>query len=177
MIARPVRFAARAAARWTRSSAAETHGLSVPISPMIPGSDAALADPVGCLAHELVGEVVDGAPVDQRLGRVVRAAVPAGAHHDVQPRRACQPGEPHRIASDPGRREVDEAASPGGPEAFELGEDHRLVARQLPVVPARLDVPQGNLGVLVRQRDAELGWVDSPEDRLDVAHRGMLPRR
>ena len=37
VIARPVRRAARAAARWTRSSAGETHGLSVPISPMIPG--------------------------------------------------------------------------------------------------------------------------------------------
>ena len=28
--------AARAAARWTRSSAGDSHGLSVPISPMIP---------------------------------------------------------------------------------------------------------------------------------------------
>ncbi len=37
MIAIPVRTAARAAARWTRSSLALTHGLSVPISPMIPG--------------------------------------------------------------------------------------------------------------------------------------------
>ena len=37
LIERPLRLAARAAARWTRSSAADTHGLSVPISPMIPG--------------------------------------------------------------------------------------------------------------------------------------------
>ena len=37
VMASPVRRAARAAARWTRSSSAETHGLSVPISPMIPG--------------------------------------------------------------------------------------------------------------------------------------------
>ena len=68
VIARPVRFAARAAARWTRSSAADTHGLSVPISPMIPGDHAGLADPVGRLAHELVGQVVDRAPVDPGLG-------------------------------------------------------------------------------------------------------------
>ena len=36
VIARPVRRDARAAARWTRSSAGDSHGLSVPISPMIP---------------------------------------------------------------------------------------------------------------------------------------------
>ena len=35
--AMPVAIAARAAARWTRSSAGLSQGLSVPISPMIPG--------------------------------------------------------------------------------------------------------------------------------------------
>ena len=51
VIARPVRRAARAAARWTRSSGGETHGLSVPISPMIPGRTPRVADPVGRLAR------------------------------------------------------------------------------------------------------------------------------
>ena len=73
VMARPVRRAARAAARWTRSSRAETHGLSVPISPMIPGRTPVVPDPVGRLADELVGQVVDGAPIDQRLRRVVGA--------------------------------------------------------------------------------------------------------
>ncbi len=36
-----------------------------------PGPDAGLPHPVGRLAHELVGEVVDAAPIDQGLGRVV----------------------------------------------------------------------------------------------------------
>ena len=47
VIASPVRRAARATARWTRSSWAESHGLSVPISPMMPGPHAALPHPVG----------------------------------------------------------------------------------------------------------------------------------
>ena len=37
MSASPVSLAARAAARWTRSSRGLTHPRSVPISPMIPG--------------------------------------------------------------------------------------------------------------------------------------------
>ena len=71
VIARPVRRAARAAARWTRSSAGETHGLSVPISPMIPGRTPLSPTPLSISRDQLVGEVVDRAPVDEGLGRVV----------------------------------------------------------------------------------------------------------
>ena len=52
----------------------------------------------------------------------------------------------------------------------ELLEDDRLVARQLPVVPAPIDVPERDLGVLVRQREAERGGLDRAEDGLDVGH-------
>ena len=56
VIASPVRRAALAAARWTRSSCAEIHGLSVPISPMMPGRTPRAADAVGRVADEHVGE-------------------------------------------------------------------------------------------------------------------------
>ena len=108
VIARPVRRAARAAARWTRSSRAESHGLSVPISPMIPGRTPVSPDPVGRLADELVGERVDGPAVDQGLGRVVGVAVPAGAHHDVEAGRLREPDEPRRVTPDAGQGQVDE---------------------------------------------------------------------
>ena len=38
-----------------------------PDLPDDPGPDAGVADPLGRLVDELVGEVVDGAPVDQRF--------------------------------------------------------------------------------------------------------------
>ena len=37
--------------------------------------------------HDLVGEIVDGAAINARLGGVVGLAVPAGTGHDVQPGR------------------------------------------------------------------------------------------
>ena len=170
VIASPVRRAARAAARWTRSSAADSHGLSVPISPMMPGRTRVRPDAVRRLADELVGEVVDRSPVDARLGRVVGPAVPAAAHDHVQ---AAGPGdraEPSRVATDAGQRQVDERAAARRAEARELLEDDRLVARELPVVPAAGDLPQRDLRVLVGQRHPEVGGVDRAEDGLDVGH-------
>src|SRR6185369_3585576 len=57
-------------------------------------------------------------------------------------------------------------------EARELGQDDRLVAGQLPVIPPALDVPQGDLGVLVRQGEPERIRLDGTEDSLDVGHGG-----
>ena len=170
VMASPVRRAARAAARWTRSSAGETHGLSVPISPMIPGRTP-VPHPVGRLAHQLVGEVVDRAPVDARLGRVVGRPVPAAAHDDVQAAGARR-GRRSQAGSrpTPGSVRSTSAAPAGRPEACQLLEDDRLVAGQLPVVPAARDVPQRDLGVLVRQGEAEVVRVDRAEDGLDVGH-------
>ena len=170
VIARPVRRAARAAARWTRSSCADTHGLSVPISPMIPGRTPVSPTPVARLGDELVGEVIDRPPVDEGLRRVVRAAIPAAAHDDVEPARPGDARQPGRIAPDPGQGQVHEPAAAGGPVRRQLLEDQGLVARELPVVPAIGDLPQRDLGVLVRQREPELGGIDRTEDRLDVGH-------
>jgi hypothetical protein len=78
--------------------------------------------------------------------------------------------QPERIASDAGQGQVDEAAPAGRPVAREFLDDHRLVAGQLPVVPARLDVPERDLRMLVRQREPERVGVDRTEDCLDVGH-------
>ena len=170
--ASPVRRAARAAARWTRSSTADSHGLSVPISPMIPGRIPVPPTPPSISRDELVREVVDGPPVDPRLGRVVRGPVPAAAHHDVHATGSGELCQPDRIAPDTRQRHVDEAAPAGLPEPRELGEDHRRVAGQLPVIPATLDVPECDLGVLVGQGEAERRRLDGAEDGLDIRHRG-----
>ena len=79
VIARPVRRAARAAARWTRSSWADSHGLSVADLADDPGPDPGLPHALGRVADDLVGQRVDRAAVDQRLGRVVGAAIPAAS--------------------------------------------------------------------------------------------------
>ncbi len=171
MIARPVRRAARAAARWTRSSRAETHGLSVPISPMIPGRIAGLPHPVGRLSDELVGQVVDRSAVDPQPRPGSRRS-----RYQPQPMTMWSPlaardaRQPAGVAPDAGQRQVDQAAAAGRPVCRQLLEDQRLVAGQLPVVPAVVDVPEGDLGVLVRQREPELGGLDRTEDGLDVGH-------
>ena len=143
-------------ARWTRSSAGETHGLSVPISPKIPGRTPVSPTPTVASRDQLVRQVVHGAPVDAGLRRVVGRPVPAAAHDDVQAgaRRPARAATPDRDPSPAGVR----SASPLPPAARIAGQflqDDRLVAGQLPVVPARLDVPQGDLGVLVGQGEPE----------------------
>ena len=142
-----------------------------------PRSDARIADAVGRLADELVRQVVDRSSVDQRLGRVVRPSIPAAAHHDVEAGGAGDTGEPGRIAADTRHRQIDQAPATGLAERRELLEDERLVAGQLPVVPPRRDVPQRDLGVLVREREPEIARIDRTEDRLDVRHGRPMLRR
>ena len=134
-----------------------------------PRPDTAVPHPLGRLADDLVGQLVDRAPIDQRLGRVVRVAVPARAHHDVEPGRFGQADEPGRLASDARQRQIDERRATGLTESKELIEDHRLIPAQLPVVPAVRDVPERDRGVLVGQRPAEVGGVDRATDRLRPA--------
>ena len=177
VMARPVRRAARAAARWTRSSAGDTHGLSVPISPMMPGRTPVSPTPSVDLPDELVGEIVDRTPIDQRLGRVVGGPVPAAAHDDVEAAGARPASRSQsRITPDARQGQVHQPASAGVAEPGELVEDDRLVARQLPVIPARLDVPQRDLGVLVRQGEPERVGLDRAEDGLDVGHATAMLR-
>ena len=137
-----------------------------------PRPHARLPHSLGRLADQLVGQVVGRAAVDAGLGRVVGGPVPAAAHDDVEVTGRRESDEPRRIPPDTGERQVDQPAPTGLPEARELGQDHRLVASQLPVVPAALDVPQGDLGVLVRQRETERVRLDGTEDGLDVGHAG-----
>ena len=86
-----------------------------------------------------------------------------------RPGRPGEPGEPGRVAPDAVEGQVDERAAAGRPERGELLDDHRLVAAELPVVPAVRDVPERDRGVLVGQDPAELGRIDRPEDGLDAA--------
>ena len=137
-----------------------------------PRPHAGLPHSLGRLADQLVGQVVGRAAVDARLGRVVGGAIPAAAHDDVEVTGRRESDQPRRVPPDAGERQVDQPAPARLPEARELGEDHRLVAGQLPVIPAALDVPQGDLGVLVRQRETERIRLDGTEDRLDVGHGG-----
>jgi len=133
-------------------------------------------DPVLDLAHEVVRQRIDRPPIDVEGRRVVSVAIPTRAHHQMHAGRASEAHEPGRVAAHPGRRHVDEGPAAGRAIARELGGDDGLVRRQLPVVPAVRDVPQRDLGVLVRQREPELGRVDRAEDRLDVCHGGSLAR-
>ena len=171
VMANPVRRDARAAARCTRSSWAVSQGLSVPISPMMPGRTPLSPDPAGDLVDKLVGQRIDAASVDARLGRVVGLAIPATAHHHVQAAGGRDRSQPLRVAADAGRRQVHDRPAARRPEPGQLLEDDRLVAGELPVVPAVGDVPQRDLRVLVGQGDPEGRGVDRSKDRLDVRHR------
>ena len=132
------------------------------------GADPRLPHPVRDFADELVGQVVNGSLVDARLDRVVGVPIPPAAHHDVEAARPRKAREPARVATNARQRQVSQGAATGGPESFELGEDDRLIAGQLPVVPPVLDVPQRDLGVFVGQREAEIGRLYRPEHRLDM---------
>ncbi len=94
----------------------------------------------------------------------------------MQPGRAGEPDQPRGIAADTRGREVDQAPTAAAAIRLELAEDQRLVAGELPVIPAVRDVPQGDLGVLVRQREPEVRRVDRAEDGLDMGHRGPMLR-
>ena len=116
-----------------------------------PGPDPGVADAVSELGDDLVGQVVDRPSVDQRLGGVVGAAIPAGAHHDVQAGGARQAPQPMRVAAHPVERQVDERCPAAAAVVAQLIGDEVLVGRELPVVPALLDVPEVDAGVLVRE--------------------------
>ena len=129
------------------------------------------------LGDQLLGQGVDGSPVDHRLRRVVGAPVPAAAHHEVEPAPLGQALEPGGVAPDAGHREVDEGRPAGVLVVRELVEDHRLVARELPVVPAVRDVPERDLRVLVGQREPDRRRLDGPEDGHDVRHAEIVAAR
>ena len=103
----PVARAARPQARRTRSSWADTHGLWTPISPMIPvwvsGAVGAFAarDAVLELPNHHVRQLAGAAPVNQRLGRIVRFAVPAGPHDEMEAGSPSDGAQPRRITADP----------------------------------------------------------------------------
>ena len=149
VIARPVRRAARAAARWTRSSRAETHGLSVPISPMIPGRIPVSPTPsVASRTSSSARSSTERRSIE-RLRRVVGAAVPAAAHHDVEAGRPGEPGQPRRIAADAGEGQVDERRAAGRPERRELLDDDAARRASAASNPSGRDVPERDLRVLV----------------------------
>ena len=86
-------------------------------------------------------------------------------------RRFSEVGESGEVAADSVERQVDESPPPCGGIGTELLKDPGLLADQLPVVPAALDMPEGHLGVLVREGEAEVGGGDGPTDRLDLPWR------
>ena len=141
------------------------------------GSDARPGDAVGRVPDDLVGEVVDRPAIDQGFRGVIGLAVPARTHHDVEVGRLGQPDQPARVATDTRRREVDDRRSTHGGELQQLLGDDRLVAAELPVVPAIGDVPERDRGVLVRQREPESRGVDRTADGLDmrVRHEARSP--
>src|SRR5215218_925668 len=138
--------------------------------PEDPGPDPGVPDAVRRLCDELLGKRLDRPPVDEQLGRVVRGPIPAGPHDEVQAAPRREAGQPPRVAPDARRSEVDERAPSGIAKRRQLLEDERLVAGQLPVVPAALDLPQVDLRVLVREGEPELSGVDRTADRHDVCH-------
>ena len=145
-----------------------------------PGPDARLADPVGRLAHELVGQVVDGAPVDQRLGRVVRRRDTSRSPSRCAARLArASPASQPGSRPTPGSVRSTRLRPAGVAERGELVEDHRLVAGQLPVVPADRGRATARSAVCsCGSVNPSIGRVDRAEDRLDVGHgRAMLRRR
>src|SRR3954452_13539461 len=135
-----------------------------------PGANARLPHPGLDLGDQLMREIVYGPAVDPSLRRVVGRPVPAAAHHYVETSGRRDITKPQRVTPDARKCEVDEATSAGRAIASELLDDDGLVAGQLPVVPARLDMPQRDLGVLVRQREPKRVGVDRTEDGLDVRH-------
>ena len=68
---------------------------------------------VGRLADQLIRQRVHRPALDEGLGRVEGAPVPAATHDDVQPGRSADRGEPGGVAPDAGQREVDQAVAAG----------------------------------------------------------------
>jgi hypothetical protein len=123
------------------------------------------------LADQLIGQVVHGAPIDQRLGRVVGRPVPARAHHDVQAAGLGVAAQAERVAAHAGQGQVHQRAPAASSKRGQLGQDQGVVRGQLPVIPAIRDLPELDAGVLVGQDEAEVGGRHRAKDRLDVARR------
>ncbi len=121
-----------------------------------PGPDTRVLDAKLDLPDELLGQVVDRAAVDLRLGRVVGPAVPTGAHDDVEVAGLGIAAQPDRIPAHARQGQVDQGPAAGRPERSQLGHDQGIVRGQLPVVPPIRDLPEVNPGVLVGQDEAKL---------------------
>jgi hypothetical protein len=74
----------------------------------------------------------------------------------MEPRRLRETSESVEVATDPVEGEVDKGTTARGSIGAELFVNPRLFADQLPVVPATLDVPEGHLGVLMREGKPEV---------------------
>jgi hypothetical protein len=74
----------------------------------------------------------------------------------MEPRRLRETCESGEVATDPIKGQVNKGTTPRGGICAELFVDSRLFADQLPVVPATLDVPEGHLGVLMREGKPEV---------------------
>jgi hypothetical protein len=74
----------------------------------------------------------------------------------VEPRRLRETCESGEVATDAVQREVNKGTTARGSIGAELFADPRLFADQLPVVPTTLDLPEGHLGVLVGEGEAEV---------------------
>ena len=92
----------------------------------------------------------------------------------MEPRRLRETSESGEVAADSVERQVDESPPPCGGIGTELLKDPGLFADQLPVVPATLDMPEADLGVLMREGEAEVSGGDGPTDRLDLPWRSTL---
>jgi hypothetical protein len=74
----------------------------------------------------------------------------------MEPRRLRETSESGEVTADPIQGEVNKGTTARGSIGAELFVDSRLFADQLPVVPATLDVPEGHLGVLMREGKPEV---------------------
>ena len=137
VIAIPVRRAARAAARWTRSSWRRQPRLVGPDLADDPGPD-----PRSRRRRRSNSRTSSSARSStvrrsiQRLGRVVGGPVPAAAHDDVQPGRLGVAPEPRRVATDPGQGQVDERPAAGRPIGLRARARPRRRRRSAPSSPS-----------------------------------------
>ena len=74
----------------------------------------------------------------------------------MEPRCLRETRESGEVATDAVQGEVNEGTTARGSVDAELFVDPWLLADQLPVVPATLDLPEGHLGVLVGEGEAEV---------------------
>ena len=138
-----------------------------------PGPHAGPGDPVLELGDELGRQLAHRPAGDARLRWVVGLAIPAAAHHDVEPGSAGEAAQPLRIAADARQGEVDERGAAAAPEVPQLVGDEVVGRAEGPVVPARRDLPQADAGVLVWKGHPHLVRRDRSAHGHDAfGHRG-----